>query len=473
MKSIIGRLSEVKKLEYVLNSNKPELIAIHGRRRVGKTFLIRNFFKKQFVFEFSGTYKTSLKQQLKNFHLMLSKKHNTVDIPVDWFEAFYQLKDYLSKLKSKEKKVIFLDEFPWLDTRKSNFLAAFDHFWNSYASTRSDLIVVICGSAASYMIKNIIQNKGGLYNRITEQIRLAPFNLLETEQLLKKNKVKFTRYDILQLYMAIGGVPHYIEKVIPGESVGQAIDRLCFEKNGFLRTEFSAIFSSLFDQYENHEHIVRVLASVRKGFTRSELLTKIKLKSGGTLSKTLSELEASGFIEKYLPYKGNKDALYRLTDEYSLFYIKFIEKSTPTTSENWLKIRTSNSYKIWTGFTFETICIKHIEQLKEGLKIRGIYSTNGSWVSKRKEMNTQIDLLIDRDDQVINLCEMKFSSQAFTIDKRTTENMIEKINIFKTETKTNKSIFLTFITTFGLKKNSYSNQIVQNELSMDALFTSL
>ncbi len=473
MKSIIGRISEVNKLEYVLKSNKPELIAIHGRRRIGKTFLIRNFFKKQFVFEFSGTYQTSLKQQLKNFHLMLSKKHKTSELPTDWFEAFYQLSDYLNNLKSKEKKVIFLDEFPWLDTRKSNFLAAFDHFWNSYASTRSDLIVVICGSAASYMIKNIIQNKGGLHNRITEQIRLAPFNLLETEQLLKKNKVKLTRYDILQLYMAIGGVPHYIEKVIPGESVAQAIDRLCFEKNGFLRTEFSAIFSSLFDQYENHEHIVRVLASVRKGFTRSELLAKIKLKSGGTLSKTLSELEASGFIEKYLPYKGNKDALFRLTDEYSLFYIKFIEKSNPTTSENWLKIRTNNAYKVWTGFTFETICIKHIEQIKEGLKIRGIYSANGSWVSKQKETNTQIDLLIDRDDQVINLCEMKFSNQAFTIDKKTTENMIEKINIFKTETKTNKSIFLTFITTFGLKKNSYSNQIVQNELSMDALFTSL
>jgi hypothetical protein len=273
--------------------------------------------------------------------------------------------------------------------------------------------------------------------------------------------------------MAIGGVPHYIEKVIPGESVAQAIDRLCFEKNGFLRTEFSAIFSSLFDQYENHEHIIRVLATVRKGFTRSELLSKINLKSGGTLSKTLSELEASGFIEKYLPYKGNKDALYRLTDEYSLFYIKFIEKSNASTSDNWLKIRTSNSYKIWTGFTFETICIKHVEQLKEGLKIRGIYSTNGSWVSKQKENNTQIDLLIDRDDQVINLCEMKFSNQAFTIDKRTTENLIEKINKFKTETKTNKGIFLTFITTFGLKKNSYSNQIVQNELSMDTLFISL
>jgi DNA-binding transcriptional ArsR family regulator len=212
---------------------------------------------------------------------------------------------------------------------------------------------------------------------------------------------------------------------------------------------------------------------VRKGYTRSELLSKIKLKSGGTLSKTLSELEASGFIEKYLPYKGNKDALYRLTDEYSLFYIKFIEKSNASTSDNWLKIRTSNSYKVWTGFTFETICIKHIEEIKEGLKIRGIYSANGSWVSKRKDNNTQIDLLIDRDDQVINLCEMKFSNQTFTIDKRTTENMIEKINVFKTETKTNKSIFLTFITTFGLKKNSYSNQIVQNELSMNALFTPL
>jgi uncharacterized protein len=473
MSGLIGRKDEVTILTDALKSNRPELIVVYGRRRIGKTYLIREVYKNHIQFDFSGIKKSLLKKQLKNFYLKLSAKNPKTKTPSDWIEAFHQLSLYLARLKSASKKVIFIDEFPWLDTRKSNFLPAFDNFWNGYASKRNDLLVVVCGSAASYMIKNIIKSKGGLHNRLTQTIQLSPFNLCETEQLLRHNKVKLARYDIIQLYMAMGGVPHYLEKVRPGESVAQALDRLCFNKNGFLRNEFSNVFASLFDHYINHEEIIRTLATVRKGLTRNEILSKIKIDTGGTLSKTLTDLEESGFIEKYVAYRGTKDSIYRLTDEYSMFYIKFIESTKASTKSVWMKMQGQQSYKTWSGFSFETICIKHIEQIKEALKISGIHSTHGSWVEKKSKNGVQIDLLIDRDDNVINLCEMKFYAVPFTLDKKYATEISKKVDTFCAKTKTKKSVFTTFVTTFGVVPNPYSRQVIQNELTMDHLFREL
>lgn len=467
---VIGRNSEVSLLLNALDSNRSELIAVYGRRRVGKTYLIRNVYKNNILFEFSGIHKGTLKQQLKNFHLKFPVKDKSFKKPTDWLEAFHQLSQYIDSVKFKKKKVIFIDEFPWLDTRKSNFLSAFDNFWNSYASKRNDLVVIICGSAASYMIKNIIKSKGGLHNRLTNKIQLLPFDLCETEQLLKHNKVKLSRYDIIQIYMAMGGIPHYLEKIKVGDSVAQTLDKLCFTKDGFLRTEFENIFASLFDQHDNHELIIKSLATVRKGLTRNDILTKTKIKSGGTITKTLVELEESGFIEKYLPYQGTKDSLYRLSDEYSMFYIKFIENTKPSNSGVWTKIYGQQSYKIWSGFSFETICIKHIEQIKEGLKISGINAIHGSWIEKNTENSTQIDLLIDRDDNVINIFEMKFYNTEFSIDNKYANEIAKKVNAFSASTKTKKSIFVTFITSYGLISNNYSKQFVQSELTMNNLF---
>jgi hypothetical protein len=470
---LIGRIPETQILLNALKSKRPELIAVYGRRRVGKTFLIRSVYKKDILFEYSGIHKGSMKQQLYNFHLTLSTKQSGFGKPLDWIEAFHQLSMYLDTITSKKKKVLFIDEFPWLDTRKSNFLSAFDHFWNSYASRREDMVVVICGSAASYMIQNILKSKGGLHNRLTEKIQLRPFNLQETEQLMKNNGVKLSRYDLLQLYMAMGGVPHYLEKVVPGESVAQTLDRLCFAKDGFLRTEFDNVFASLFDQPDNHETIIRALASVRKGLTRTEILNRSKINSGGTLTKTLLELEESGFVEKYLPYQGTKDSLYRLADEYSMFYMKYIENTRPSDSGTWIKVFGQLSYKIWSGFSFETICLKHIEQIKEGLKISGIHSLHGSWIEKNTENSAQIDLLIDRDDNVINICEMKFYNTGYVIDKDYAQEIAKKVNAFCSSTKTKKSVFVTFISTYGLVHNQYASQYVQNELTMDHLFVKL
>lgn len=473
MQKLVGRNHEIEILNNALASNHSELIAVYGRRRVGKTFLIRSVYKNHIQFEFSGINKAPFKQQLLSFHLTISEKMKGFQQPQSWIEAFHQLKQYIGSLKTKTKKVIFIDEFPWLDTRKSNFLAAFDSFWNSYASQRDDLIVVVCGSAAAYMIKKIIRNKGGLHNRLTQRINLKPFNLAETAKLLQSNRLLFSKYDILQIYMVMGGVPHYLEKIKSGESVAQAIDRLCFKKDGFLRDEFANVFASLFEHSANHEEIVRVLASVRKGMTRTEIISKIRLCSGGTFSKTLEELTDSGFVEKYLPYRGVKDAVYRLTDEYSFFYLKYIENTKPSEGDIWMKMAGRQSFKSWVGFSFENICLKHIEQIKYGLKIAGIHSVNGSWVEKNTENGTQIDLLIDRDDNVINFCEMKFYNSEFIIDKKYASEIARKVEIFASSTQTKKSIFITFITTYGLVKNEYRNQLVQSELLAEHLFTQL
>ncbi len=469
MPKLIGRTPEIELLKEALHNNKSELIAIYGRRRIGKTFLIREFFNNQIVFEVAGLYKGNMNDQLTNFTKKLPKTNKKSIAPTNWFEAFDQLENYLSKLKSAKKKVIFIDEFPWMATAKSKFLMAFENFWNRYCTTRNDLIVVICGSAASYMIQKIIKNKGGLHNRITRQIRLLPFNLYETGLFLKSRGISYTPYDIVQLYMTMGGVPHYLEKLQKGKSVAQNIDKLCFEKDGVLKTEFTQLYASLFDNSEKHLAIIKTLANSNKGITRPELIEKSKIASGGDFTLKLEELIESGFVSEYV-YYGNKKqlTLYRLSDEYSKFYIKFIYTNKNSGAGAWQRLHKSAGYSSWSGFSFETLCLKHIEQIKRSLRIDAIFSTNSSWFNK----DAQIDLLIDRDDNIMNLCEMKFYYAPFTINKQYYLSLKNKISSLQQETKTKKNIFLTMVTAFGITDNLYSNELVQNTVTLEDLFVS-
>ncbi len=473
MNTLIGRKEETALLQEALKSETPELIVVYGRRRVGKTFLIRQVYRKQIQFELSGLHNGKLSDQLENFSIELSQrmKGKFITTPIAWLEAFRLLVSYINSLKSKKKKVIFFDEFPWLVTPRSKFLMAFENFWNSHASKRTDLVVVICGSAASYMVTKIIKNKGGLHNRTTQSIRLLPFNLNETELFLKSKKIQYSRYDILQLYMAIGGIPYYLEKLKKGESVAQALDRLCFAKDGILTDEFNLVFASLFDNHKKHVSIVKVLANVRKGMTRNDLIKKKNITSGGTFTEIMHELIESGFVTQYLPFgKKSKESFYRLTDEYSMFYLKFINNSRAHGVGTWNTMFNARSYISWSGFSFETVCLKHIQQIKNGLGIFGIHSENSSWISKNINNGAQIDLLIDRDDNIINLCEMKFSNSVFTITKRYAEEIKKKIDVFKRTTKSRKNVFVLMITTYGLYENKHSLEIVQNSLTMDCLF---
>ena len=471
---LIGRNKEITLLNDALKSNKPELIVVYGRRRVGKTYLVRQVYDNKICFEISGLHEGKLTDQLENFYRIINSKMSktkTTSTPKGWQEAFGLLIDYLETLDNNNKKVLFFDEFPWLATSKSKFLMSFENFWNSYASRRNDLVVIICGSAASYMVSKIIRNKGGLHNRITQLVRLNPFTLHETEQFLVTNNIKYTRYDILQLYMTIGGVPFYLEKLKKGESVPQAIDRLCFSKDGTLVNEFNNIYESLFENHERHVAVIKSLSEVRKGLTRNELVKRSKLSSGGTFTKIIEELIESGFVEQYKPFgKKVKDTLYRLSDEYSMFYLKFIKDNKTSGMGTWNRLFLSNSFTSWLGFSFETLCMKHIDQIKSALGLSVIYSESAGWTGMGNGKGAQIDLLIDRADNVINICEMKFSSASFTITKKYADEIRNKLNVFHTSTQTKKNLFFTMITTYGVEENSYYLELVQNSVDMNSLF---
>jgi uncharacterized protein len=475
MKNIAGRIHEINLLNSFFKSSKSELITVYGRRRVGKTFLIREVYRKQMYFEFSGLHNATSKDNLQNFtknYITQLKIKEKLAIPKNWVEAFTLLEKKISVSKGKKKKVIFIDEFPWLSTKKSKFMMAFENFWNNFASNRQDLIVVICGSSASFMIQKVLRNRGGLHNRITQKIRLLPFTLKETESYLKSRNIRLGRYDIIQLYMAFGGIPHYLEKINKGESVAQIIDRLCFQKDGILRDEFEILFSSLFEHEHLHYKIVRALAKNRMGITRNNLLSASGLKSGGTFTKIIDELIESGFVSISSPFKKTvKNTLYRLSDEYSLFYLKFIEKSKSTNSGSWLRQFNSKNYQVWSGFCFETICLKHINEIKTKMGIAAVYSENSSWISSGfLNQGAQVDLVIERDDHIINLFEIKFSNSIFNIDKKYSEILKNKIATFKQETKAKKNIHFAFISTYGLVKNQYYFELIQNELTINDLF---
>jgi hypothetical protein len=317
------------------------------------------------------------------------------------------------------------------------------------------------------MVKQILNNKGGLHNRVTRKIRLLPFNLNETDAFLKSRGIRYSHYDVLQIYMAMGGVPHYLDKLKKGLSVAQNIDQLCFDKDGVLRDEFNQLFVSLFDNSEKHTIIVKALAKCKKGITRQKLITQSGMPSGGDFSLKLKELIVSGFVSEYAYYQNKKQLiLYRLSDEYSLFYLKFIQNNKAEGAGTWQRLFKKQTYTSWSGFSFETICLKHIQQIKNALRIDAIFSTSSSWFNS----NAQIDLIIDRDDNIINLCEMKFYNTAFAIDKKYYLNLKNKIDEFQKETTTRKNLHMLMLTTYGLKPNEYSSELVQKGLKMDCLF---
>ena len=472
--ALIGRKEESAALLECLGSAASELIALYGRRRVGKTYLIRTVYKDSMCFEITGIYNAPLKTQLANFRQALEAsvgKKLPLATPGNWLDAFQQLKNYLEQIDGKTKRAIFFDELPWLDGKRSGFLNAFEHFWNSWASKRQDVLVVICGSAASWMIKKVINSKGGLHNRITKKIRLLPFTLNETELYLQSNQVQLDRYQLLQLYMVMGGIPHYLKEIKKGQSATQNIDRVCFTKDGLLFNEFHNLYPALYENPERHIKVIKTLATKRSGLTRNEIINGTGLSSGGTITTVLDELAESGFITTYVPLdKKSKDALYRLTDEYSLFYLKFIEGTRSTGKDSWIQKAGTASWKSWSGYAFENICLKHVKQIKRALGIQGVYSEESSWKYNDKSNGAQIDLLIDRRDHCINICEMKFSENTFEINKSYAGELDNKVKTFRSVTATRKTLFLTLITTFGVKENMYKTSMVTNTIEMEELF---
>jgi len=472
-KNIIGRKQEISRLQELFKSNKPEFIAVFGRRRVGKTYLVREMLEKKFVFDLTGLANGNIQKQLINFSYALQQvSKQELPVPDSWLEAFEQLISYL-KTCNKKRKVIFIDEISWLDTHKSDFLMALEHFWNGWACSKRDIMLIVCGSATSWIMNNLINNRGGLYNRITASIELAPFTLRETELFLKSKNIKWSHYQIAEIYMIMGGIPFYLEKLLQGRSVPQNIDRIFFSKNAELKTEFERLLSSLFRHSEKYKKIVEVLAANRYGLTRKEILEKTGMKSGNAITTILYNLKYSGFIRSY-SQSTNKtekktEMIYQLVDAFSLFYFRFMHNNNFRDEKFWTNTINKPQHNAWAGLSFEMVCLLHIKEIKKKLEVLGVQSSEYAWRSKKANPAVQIDLLLDRADNIVNICEIKYSNMPYTINKEYEEKLRIKVETFRQETLPRKAIHLLMITTFGVKQNKYYG-IIQNEVTIDDLF---
>lgn len=473
--TVIGREKELTILQSALQSKEAEMVAVIGRRRVGKTYLIKNAYGDQVDFEVTGIQKAPLTEQLQNFAFRLNATFPTnaaKSKPANWLDAFQMLITALEQKNKAGKLVVFFDELPWFDSHKSGFLRALGFFWNSWA-VQKNIVVVICGSAASWMIQKVVYDKGGLHNRITRRIDLQPFNLQETEKFLQSRDIYLDRYQILLIYMAMGGIPHYLKEIEGGKSAAENIDQICFSRNGILTDEFLRLYPALFENAENHLAIIRALAKKWKGLSRKEIIDISRLPDGGSTTGVLEELLSSGFISQYFPFgKRKKEILYRLTDEYSLFYLQFIEHRNRQDESVWQALSQTQTFISWSGYAFESICIKHLPQIKKALGISGIYSEAASFAFKGDDMEKgiQIDLLLDRKDQVINLFEIKFYNSMWSLDKADASALREKAAIFKRVSGTRKHVFLTLLSTFGMKQNAHSIGLVDRQFDMEVLF---
>lgn len=477
----VGRNQQLAELKRILHSDRPEFIAVYGRRRVGKTFLVKEAASNDFAFYFTAAHDVPKSEQITNFMLQLRKYsgNESLEKPKSWFEAFSELGKYLDSLPGSMNKILFFDELPWADTPKSGFLGAFENFWNMRCAGNGDIKLIACGSATSWIINKVIHSRGGLHNRLTHQFLVEPFSLKESKEYFQAYGFNLSEEKIAELYMILGGIPYYFSLLDKGESVARNIDRLFFEPNGALKQEFEKLYAALFRNPGMHLEVVRILTGRDAGLTRQQIIKKLKITGNGNFSIVLKELEECGFVRSYLPFKNKAassgkraevNTLYQLIDLYSLFYLRFAENNAYQDSDFWTSNYRDPKLNTWRGLAFEKLCLWHVPQIKEALGISGVSSRVCSWCGKEDtDRKAQIDLLIDRKDDVVNICEMKYSGSPFAITKKYALELENKIEVFTEATQTRKTPVLTFITNSGLKQNSYSD-IAQKEVSLTELF---
>lgn len=483
--NIIGRVKEQSILDHVLRSKKAEFLALYGRRRIGKTFLIKNFFNHSscLFFHCTGIQNGPLIDQLKEFGNQIGETFYpgiTPDFKKNWLDAFSILNKSIESVSKSQKIVLFFDEFPWMATKRSKLLQALEYYWNRYWAHDSRIKLIVCGSSASWIIDKIINNKGGLYNRTTQTMRLDPFSLAETKDYLSSLGVRLNHRQILDLYMVLGGIPHYLAHVKQGRSSYQNIDEICFQKNGPLVDEFNRLFASLFKESSTYTNLVRIIAKAREGISQNEISRASKISRGGRITDKLKQLEEAGFIMSFLPHMHQEKGIYyKIVDEFTLFYLYWMDEHFKRTRKQdqstgyWVSKAQSPGWKSWAGLAFEAVCHKHTAEIKQALDIPpGSHALAWRYQPRFKEgaNGAQIDLLFDRPDDVITICEIKLSNRPFTIDKEYAQVIERKIEIYKQRTNTHKQTFFAVIASSGLKSNKYSENFNAQQVTLDDLF---
>jgi len=470
---MVGRKEEQRLLCELASSGEPEFVVVYGRRRIGKTFLVRETFGNDFFFCYTGIANRNARHQRTEFAKTLREygwapKGTGADTPGNWFDAFDALRALATKAGTKERLLIFIDEMPWMDNKKSDFVPAFEHFWNGWASGQKNIMLIACGSATSWITKKIFRNKGGLYNRATRQIALKPFTLAECKEYYDSRGIAMNTQDLVESYMIFGGVPYYLRMIEKRYSLALNVDRICFGEAAPLRHEFNRLMDTLFVDPTKYLRVLEALHTKKKGLTRESIANLVDFGNGGNLTRILLELEECNFIRRYKPFGKEKNgALYHLADPFTAFHLTFIRA---TDSENfWSSYIDNAGHRAWSGYAFEQVCLAHINQVKKALGISGVHTDVSSWIGRGGEKGAQIDLVIDRGDRVINLCEIKFAKGPFEIDRAYDLALRGKIEVFRNETKTRKALHLTMVTTYGVKPGKYAG-LVQSEVSMDELF---
>ena len=476
---IVGRQAEIAELEKLYHSDRPEFVAVYGRRRVGKTFLIKQALKGRITFQHTGVSpidqdsdRGQMRMQLESFYYaLLNQGLEGYKPPKTWMEAFFLLEQLLQNLDNGERQVVFIDELPWMDTPRSGFLPAFESFWNGWCSGRDNIMLIVCGSATSWILSNLSRNKGGLYGRLTSEIKLSPFTLRECAMYFRHAGIEMSQYDILQSYMMFGGIPYYISYFQKGLSFEQNVDNILFGSKPRLRDEFNRLFAAIFSHPDDSKKIVRLLATRHAGFTREEISKATGLPLGGGLSTTLAALAESDFITGYTPYGMPKSTVcYKLMDNFCLFCLKYVEpnsKDAGFLTDN----MASDILKAWHGVAFEEVCWQHIQPIKRALGIDGVRASLSAWAMRGDDSQdgAQIDMLIVRDDKVVNLCEMKFASTPYSISKDEEMRLRHRIEALKATLSPKQTVHLTMITTYGVAYGKHSG-IVQKEVRMEDLF---
>lgn len=471
--NIIGRKEEIRELERLYHSNKAEFVAVYGRRRVGKTFLVKQLFEKELVFSVAGLANEKTAKQLKNFLKTLQLYDKSItDKPKDWIDAFDLLTRYLLSL-GEGRKVILLDELPWMDTPRSGFISALEHFWNGWASMRKDIMLIVCGSVSSWIMDKLINNHGGLHNRITKRLLLRPFNLCESEEMLQSVGMNLSRYEVAEAYMIFGGIPFYLSMFDASKSLSQNVDALLFNKDAAFADEFENLYASLFRNSEDYVKIVTCMSKNRNGLTREQILKDSGITSGGSLSKILKNLEVCGFIRKYdLIGVDARRKRYQLLDFFTLFYFHFLADDKSRKAHYWSSIQGTPAFYAWAGLSFEMLVLQHVTQIKAKLGISGILTEEFAWMKPGNggEQGSQIDLVIYRKDKTVNLCEMKFCEAPYALDKEEDLKLRTRLRTFRELLASpSYSIQLTLVSSFGLAKGKYTNTF-QNEVILDDLF---
>ncbi len=472
---LVARSAETDELKRCERSGKSELVCVYGRRRVGKTYLVEQTFSGSFAFRATGVEGGNMRQQLKSFNQRLQEHGDPQrTIPKNWFEAFSRLDIVLSREDAARspygKKVVFLDEFPWFATARSEFLMAFGEFWNRRGTAGDDIMVVICGSATSWIVGNVLENTGSLYNRVTSQVYLEPFCLGDAERFFVDRGFGWTRSQIAESHMVFGGLPYFLELLDPNESLRANIERLCFAPHALLAHESSKLLEATLKKSPAYDRLLSYLAKHRCGVEKQACFEQTGL-AKGTFARAVDDLLKCGYIREFkVPTKRGKPLFLQLVDPFLLFHYRFLSKKSGDRVGSWSDcIQDEARYKSWRGCSFEILCVLHEAQIKRALGISGVRTRCYPWTSDQGAGGAQIDLVIERDDGIINICEMRCTDRPFSMDAATEASLLNKVDVFKRETGAKNPVKIVVVSASGIAGVAHT-EYISRTITLDDLF---